>query len=92
MIVQVVPAQENAGKIVRAPIAFPWVLDDAEKVVNIVIDRCQEYLGNAPARSDILRLAVVPWNNCTLEMVYCCPYAQSVVVMVNTGGRNPWLR
>lgn len=37
VIVQVVPAQVNAGKIVRAPIAFPWVLDDAVLMIDIVI-------------------------------------------------------
>lgn len=29
VMVHVWPAQENAGKIVRAPIAFPWVLEVA---------------------------------------------------------------
>lgn len=37
VIVQVDPAQVNAGKIVREPIEFPWVLEDAALMMNIVI-------------------------------------------------------
>lgn len=38
VIVHVFPAQENAGNIVRAPIAFPWVLETAERTSGWVIE------------------------------------------------------
>jgi len=64
VIVHVVPAQENAGNRVRAPIVLPCVLDVAVKGVN------SHYLTlralDRPAISETRMVAVVPWKSFTL--------------------------
>ena len=44
------------------------------------------------ATSETRKLAFVPWNRCTLVMLYCWPYAQSLTGREKVGCFNPWLR
>jgi hypothetical protein len=88
--VQVVPAQENVGKITRPPLmTLPCVLDEAVSSVSLRLKaHIQEFL---PAISETRIVPVVPWKRVTV-MEYVPPSAQSVSVIVNWGCWNPWFR
>ena len=69
MIVQTLPAQVKAGKMIRPPLmTFPCVLDDAKYVCEYSSLSTRIPM-NVPARRDIRKLVVVPWKR-VMVMLY----------------------
>jgi hypothetical protein len=72
VMVQDVPEQLKAGKRVREPIVFPWVLETAkqdEDTSGQKKEREDGRDGDIPATRETFMVLVVPWNNSTFVMV-----------------------
>lgn len=59
-MVQVAPLQENAGKIVREPMAFPWVLEVAREYQWRLVRPSSSLRHCLPAMRETFMFAVLP--------------------------------